>query len=281
MIRAIGFLVGAFFVAVLVYSFGSGLITYLSEPQVETAEHVFHKDPEAHNFASDGLMGKFDTAQLQRGLKVYREVCSACHSMKYLSFRNFADLGYNQDQIKALAADWTVPQPTINPETGEADTRPNISSDNLPSPFPNEVAARAANNNALPPDLSLITKARAGGAEYVRSLLLGYDEEVPARLEKEFPGSVPGPGLNYNPYFANLNIAMASPIAIDDQVTYDDGTAATREQMAEDVAAFLIWTAEPKLVERRQAGLAILIFLIIATGLAYMSYRTIWADKKH
>ncbi|MEM1132220.1 MAG: cytochrome c1 [Pseudomonadota bacterium] len=280
MIRAIATLVGVFFVGVLVYSFGTGLVTYLSEPHEETAEHVFHKHPEHYDFASDGMMGKFDTAQLQRGFKVYKEVCSACHSMKYLSFRNFADLGYNEDQIKALAAEWAIPQPSIDPETGEVTTRPNIPSDPLPSPFPNEVAARAANGNALPPDLSLITKARHDGGNYVRSLLLGY-QEPPAELAEQFPDAMPGPGLNYNPYFANLNLAMAQPIVVDDQVTYDDGTPATQEQMATDVAAFLIWAAEPKLVERRQTGLAVLIFLIIATGLAYMSYRTIWADKKH
>ncbi|MEO1046201.1 MAG: cytochrome c1 [Pseudomonadota bacterium] len=279
MIRAIATLVGVFFVGVLVYSFGSGLVAYLSEPHEETAEHVFHKEPEAHAFVSDGPMGKFDTAQLQRGLKVYKEVCSACHSMKYLSFRNFKDLGYTDDEVKTLAAEWFIPQPTVNPETGEADTRPNIPSDPLPSPFPNEVAARAANNNALPPDLSLITKAREGGAEYVRSLLLGY-EEPPAKLAEEFPDAMPGPGLNYNPYFKNLNLAMAAPIATDGQVTYDDGTEATKEQMATDVAAFLIWAAEPKLIERRQAGLWFIVFLVIATGLAYMSYRSIWADKK-
>lgn len=279
MVRLISTLVGLFFVGMLVVSFATGAVTFLTTEQVETAEHKYHKDPEAYAFASDGPLGKFDEAQLQRGLKVFQEVCAACHSMKYVSFRNFAALGYDEEQIKNLAANWPVPQPTINPETGEADTRPNLPADRLPTPFANEVAARAANNNALPPDLSLMTKARPGGAQYVRSLLLGY-QEPSEELLKEFPASAPGDGLHHNPWFANLNLAMAQPLVIPDQVTYDDGKEASVEQMATDVAAFLIWTAEPKLEERRQTGWAILAFLLIAAVLSYLSYKQIWADKK-
>lgn len=279
MVRLISTLVGIFFVGMLVFSFGSGAYVFLTTEQTETAEHKFHKDPEPYDFASDGALGQFEEAQLQRGLKVFQEVCAACHSMQYLSFRNFSALGYDEDQIKNLAANWPIPQPTINKETGETDTRPNLPADPLPMPFPNQVAARAANNNAIPPDLSLMTKARGGGAEYVRSLLLGY-QEPSEELLKEFPGSAPGDGLHHNPWFANLNLAMAQPLVIPDQVTYDDGTEATVEQMATDVAAFLIWTAEPKLEERRQTGWAVLAFLLIAAVLSYLSYKQIWADKK-
>ncbi|WP_438728930.1 cytochrome c1 [Parasphingorhabdus sp. DH2-15] len=279
MIRLISTLVGIFFVGMLLFSFGTGAGTYLTTEQLETAEHKYHKKPEAYAFASDGALGQFDEQQLQRGLKVYQEVCAACHSMKYISFRNFAALGYDEDQIKNLAANWPIPQPTVNKDTGETDTRPNLPADRLPTPFPNEVAARAANNNAVPPDLSLMTKARPGGANYVRSLLLGY-QEPSAELLAEFPDAAPGEGLHHNPWFPNLNLAMAQPLVIPDQVTYDDGTEASVEQMATDVAAFLIWTAEPKLEERRQTGWAVLAFLLIAAVLAFLSYKQIWADKK-
>jgi ubiquinol-cytochrome c reductase cytochrome c1 subunit len=207
--------------------------------------------------------------------------------MKLVAFRDFAALGYSEDQVKALAKGWKTEVPSINPETGEPATRPGIPADKIPSPFANETAARAANNNALPPDLSLITKAREGGPAYVYSLLLGYRDQAGYKNEegkellKEFPDAATPPGLHFNPWFANLNIAMANPIASDDLVTYDDGTKATRAQMAKDVSAFLTWTAEPKMENRKSAGWAALGFLLIFTILAFMSYRTIWADKKH
>jgi ubiquinol-cytochrome c reductase cytochrome c1 subunit len=184
---------------------------------------------------------------------------------------------FSEDEVKAIAKGWKTEVPSINPETGEPATRPGLPSDKIPAPFANETAARAANNNALPPDLSLMTKARHNGTAYVYSLLTGY-QPVPASLPKE---NRPGTGLHYNPYFANLNLAMAPPLTGDDQVTFDDGTKATKEQMAKDVAAFLTWTAEPKMEARKTAGWASLVFLIIFTALTYLSYRTIWADKKH
>jgi ubiquinol-cytochrome c reductase cytochrome c1 subunit len=287
MVRLVAFLVGVFFSGMLVLGLFDTVITAVKEPAQPTAEHEFHEEPLAVKFAHDGPFGKYDRGQLQRGLKVYSEVCAACHSLNLISFRNFADLGYSEDEVKALAKGWKTEVPTINPETGEPATRPGIPADKIPSPFANEVAARAANNNALPPDLSLITKAREGGAAYVYSLLVGYREQVGYKNEegeellKAFPDAATPPGLNFNPWFANLNIAMVQPIASDDQVTYDDGTKATKAQMAKDVAAFLAWTAEPKLENRKSAGWAALGFLIIFTVLAWMSYRTIWADKKH
>lgn len=269
-VRLFAFLGGLGFIAALVLAI---LTTPLkNEPN---AMYSFVKKPRQVDLPSDGPFGKFDQAQLQRGLKVYKEVCAACHSLNLVAFRNFADLGYDEGQIKALAKSMTVP--SINPETGEPSTRPGLPSDAWPSPYPNDVAARAANNGAAPPDLSLITKAREGGKDYIYSLLTGY-QAPPADLPKELQ---PTGVLQYNPYFPNLNLAMAAPLAIEGQVTYDDGTKATVDQMAKDVTAFLVWTAEPKLQERHAAGWAAIIFLLMFTTLAYMSYKTVWADKKH
>jgi ubiquinol-cytochrome c reductase cytochrome c1 subunit len=170
--------------------------------------------------------------------------------------------------------------PTIDPRTGDATTRKALPADKFPSPYANETAARAANNNAYPPDLSLITKARHSGADYTYSLLTGYQAQ-PAALLKQFPDVKTPAGLHYNPYFANLNIAMPPPIVADGQVTYADGTNATVDQMSQDVAAFLVWTAEPKLEARHRTGVAVLIFLLIATTLAYLAYRNVWAGVKH
>ena len=287
MVRLIAFLVGAFFCGMLLLGLGDTIVSAIQEPAEPTAEHEFHQKPLPEKFTFDGPLGKFDKGQLQRGLKVYKEVCSACHSLSLVSFRNFADLGYSEDEVKALAKGWTTEVPSIDPVTGEPATRPAIPADKIPSPFANEVAARAANNNALPPDLSLITKARANGPAYVYSLLMGYREQAGYKnykgeeLLKAFPDAATPPGLNFNPWFANLNIAMTEPIGADDQVTYDDGTKATKAQMAKDVAAFLAWTAEPKMENRKSAGLAALGFLLIFTVLTWMSYKSIWAGKKH
>jgi ubiquinol-cytochrome c reductase cytochrome c1 subunit len=284
MVRLGAFLVGLFMAGWLLVSAGFTTYEMITEPAKPTVEHEFHLLPKKVSFAHDGLLGKFNNQQLQRGFKVYKEVCSACHSMNLVAFRNFQDIGYSEEQIKALAKDWPTPVPSVNPDTGEVSTRPGLPTDKIPSPYPNETAARAANNNALPPDLSLITKARANGPAYVYSLLTGYTDAATYKNKegKALPAeAMPPPGLNFNPYFANLNIAMAQPLAIDDQVTYDDGTKATKDQMAKDVAAFLTWTAEPKMNERKTAGWAALIFLLVFTGLAWMSYKQVWADKKH
>jgi ubiquinol-cytochrome c reductase cytochrome c1 subunit len=287
MVRLIAFLVGAFFCMMLLVGFGDTVVSSIQQPAEPTAEHEFHQKPLAEKFTFDGPLGKFDKGQLQRGLKVYKEVCAACHSLSLVSFRNFADLGYSEEEVKAIAKGWTTEVPSIDPVTGEPATRPGIPADKIPSPFANEVAARAANNNALPPDLSLITKARANGPAYVYSLLMGYRDQAGYKNEegrellKEFPDAATPPGLNFNPWFANLNIAMAEPIGADDQVTYDDGTKATKAQMAKDVSAFLAWTAEPKMENRKSAGLAALGFLLIFTVLTWMSYKSIWAGKKH
>lgn len=273
MVRIIGFFVGLGFVAALLFSIISSLPFEAAE---ESAVEEFHKEPGALHLASDGPFGRFDKQQLQRGLQVYNEVCSACHSLRLVAFRDIAALGYDEGQVKTFAASHEVP--SLDPDTGEPATRPGLPQDDFPSPYPNEIAARSANNNALPPDLSLITKNREGGAEYIHALLTGY-RKVPANLPEE---NRPATGLHYNPYFANLNLAMPAPLTSEGQVTYAPGNPKpTVDQMSQDVSAFLVWTAEPKLEARRATGWAVLVFLLIFTVLTYLSYRQIWADKKH
>ena len=268
MVKPIAFLVGLVLaVAALVAAF----IPRDAAP--EDLTHKYHLEPREVSWQNDGMFGTFDRAQLQRGYQVYKEVCAACHSLKHVSFRDLTDLGFTIPEVKALAK--ASDQPSIDEKTGEVNTRKGIPADYLPSPYPNDVAARAANNNALPPDLSLITKAREEGPRYVYSLLTGFNHKVPKDWQ------VPT-GLHYNPYFANLNIAMPPPLTADGQVTYADGQPKpTVDQMAKDVAAFLTWTAEPKLENRKRGGIAVELFLIALAAFAYMTYRRVWADQKH
>ena len=278
--------IGAVFAAVLLISFFSNLATYFQNPPAPLASDEFHKEHKELALSSDGPMGKFDKRQLQRGFQVYSEVCSACHSLKRVSFRDLERLGYNEAEIKKIASDWKTQVPSINPDTGEPATRKALPSDNFPAPFANETAARAANNNALPPDLSLMTKAREGGAAYIYSLLTGYANQEGYRNEKgeellkKFPDAKTPEGLHFNPYFANLNIAMPPPLTSNGQVTFADGTPSTVDQMAKDVAAFLVWTAEPNLESRHAAGLAVSIFLLVASILGYLAYQQIWYEAK-
>ena len=222
------------------------------------------------SWPTDGLFGTFDRAGVQRGFQVYREVCSACHGLQYVAFRTLGDLGYTPDQVKAIAAEYTV---TDGPnDQGEMFERPAIASDRVPGPYPNEAAAAAANGGRAPPDLSLMVKARMGGQSYVYSILTGY-EDPPADFEMP-------PSGYYNAYFPGRVIAMPPPLN-PDQVSYADGTSATVEQMAADVAQFLAWTAEPKLEARKQTGLKVILFLIVLIGLTYALKRKIWADVPH
>ncbi|MFN3515811.1 MAG: cytochrome c1 [Novosphingobium sp.] len=269
MIRIFSLAVGAFFSLALLLAFGTGAYSYITEPPAKTAEKLYHKHPKALSLPSDGIFGRFDEAQLQRGYAVYSNVCAACHSLSQVAYRDLAAIGYNEAEIKAIAAKATIN--AKDPLTGELKDRPGLPSDKFP---PVVYAGKGA-----PPDLSLITKARHKGPAYVYSLLTGYEDQ-PAALVKQFPDAKTPDGMHYNPYFAALNIAMANPLASDGLVTYSDGTEATREQMAKDVAAFLVWTAEPELEQRHQTGLMWIGFLLFATALAYMSYRNIWADKK-
>ncbi len=217
-----------------------------------------------------GVLGTFDRAQLQRGYQVYTEACSACHGLRYVAFRNLEALGFSEPEVRAIARQRQIAD--LDPNTGEEITRPGLPSDHFPSPYPNETAARAANNNAYPPDLSLIVSARAGGQKYIYSLLTGYQ---PAP-----PGFQVTPGLHYNPYFHSVQIAMPPPL-MPGRVEYADGTEATVEQMAADVTAFLRWAAEPELEARRRMGLATIGFLIILSVLAYATYRRVWAGVPH
>ncbi|PZW48159.1 ubiquinol-cytochrome c reductase cytochrome c1 subunit [Humitalea rosea] len=222
--------------------------------------------PEVH-FSFDGIFGSFDRAAAQRGLQVYKEVCSTCHSMHLLSYRNLVDLGLTPEQAGAVAASFTV---TDGPnDEGAMFERPGRLADRFRRPYPNDNAARASNNGALPPDLSVITKAREGGAEYIHALLTGFRDPP--------PGFVMGSGMNYNAYFPGHQIAMPN-ILNPDQVAYGDQTPATVDQMARDVATFLTWAAEPELEQRRAMGVKIILFLIVLAGLTYALKRKIWAD---
>lgn len=273
MIRILSILVGLFFTAALAWSLLWDTVQLGKDGLPHTAAHEFGKshDLKPLKLASDGPFGKFDKTQLQRGFAVYQNVCSSCHSLSLVSYRNLAALGYDEDEVKAIAAKATIN--AKDPLTGEMKDRPGMPADK----FPPVVYGGVGN----PPDLSLITKSRHGGGAYVYSLLTGYEATQPAELLKKFPDAKTGKDLHYNPYFANLNIAMAPPLTGEGQVTYSDGTPATVDQMAQDVSAFLVWTAEPMKQKRNQTGLWWILFLVFATTLGYLSYRNIWAGKKH
>jgi len=216
-----------------------------------------------------GLFGKFDRGSLQRGYQVYTEVCSSCHSMKYVSYRNLAEKGgpeFTQEQAKAIAASFEV---TDGPnEDGEMFTRPGKLSDKFVMPYENVKAAQAANGGAYPPDMSVLVKARGGGANYIYSLLQGY-EDPPT-------GMILDDGVYYNKYMYGNKIKMANQLS-DGLVEYSDGTKATVEQMSKDVTTFLMWTAEPHLEARHQMGFKVIVYLIILTVLVYFSMKRIWS----
>ncbi|USI72257.1 cytochrome c1 [Sphingomonas morindae] len=273
-------IIGLGFVLALAFAFFTPRDPVTMLPSVSVARGGFHEEPRDIHYSFAGPFGRYDNRQLQRGFQVYKEVCSACHSMRLVAFRDLEQIGFSKPEVKAIAKNWAVETPSINPDTGEPATRKPLPSDTIPPPYPNETAARAANNNALPPDMSLLAKAREGGPAYIASLVTGY-AAVPAAMHRKFPDFQVPAGLHYNPYFANLTIAMPPPLAADGQVSYSDGTKASKEQMAEDVSAFLMWAAEPKLDNRKRTGVAVVLYLLIATGLAYAAYRNIWAGKKH
>lgn len=211
----------------------------------------------------DGAFGTFDRAALQRGYQVYKEVCASCHAMKFVTFRTLTDIGFSEPEVKALAAQYEFP---MIDDSGDTVMRKGLPSDHFPSPYPNDQAAKASNGGALPPDLSLMAKARVGGPDYIHAILIGYTEP-PA-------GFVLNPGANYNAYFAGHQIAMPKPLN-EDQVTYADGTKATVDQMSRDVSTFMMWAAEPKLEERKRTGVKVMAFLGILTVFLYLSYRRV------
>jgi len=216
-----------------------------------------------------GLTGKFDRASLQRGFQVYKEVCSSCHSVQYLSYRNLGELGgpeFSEAEVKAIAASIEIDD---GPDSqGEMFTRPGRPSDKFKSPYPNVNASTAANGGAYPPDMSVLVKARPGGSNYIYSVLMGY-EEPPA-------GMVLDDGVYYNKYMIGNKIKMSAPLS-EDIVEYSDGTNATVDQMAKDVTTFLSWTAEPELEERHKTGVKVIIYLILLTILVYLSMKKIWS----
>jgi len=255
--------------------------------------------PEPHHFSFDGPLGSYDMGAVQRGFQVYSQVCSTCHSLEHLAYRNLGEPGgpfalyrvrnhetgemenrvglpagehgeyvdvVNNPYVRAIAAGFQVPD--IDQATGETTQRPARISDHFRRPFANEYAARAANNGALPPDFSSIVNARAGGAGYVRSLLLGYTGEQR--------------GTQYvNNHFAGHLISMPPPLAADGLVTYSDGTRATREQMATDVSNFLEWAADPHMEARKSMGVQVLVFLLVLAGLLYLAYKAVWRGQSH
>jgi ubiquinol-cytochrome c reductase cytochrome c1 subunit len=238
---------------------------FAASPGAQAAGEAVHF-PDA-GFSFNNTFGTFDRASAQRGFQVYQQVCSSCHAAHLLSYRNLQALGLTEAQVAAIASQVQV-QDGPNDE-GQMFERPGRPSDRFRSPFPNQQAARAANNGAYPPDLSVIVKARADGANYLYALLTGY-EDPPA-------GFALGDGMNYNRYFPGHQIAMARPLN-PDQVEFADNTPATIENMARDVTTFLAWAAEPELEERRAMGIKIIVFLVILAGLAYAVKRKVWAN---
>lgn len=222
---------------------------------------------EAQEWSFTGPFGTFDRPAVHRGLQVYREVCASCHSLALIAFRNLASLGYSSEEIRAIASEYEV-EDGPNDE-GEMYTRPARPSDHFPPPYPNEQAARAANGGAYPPDLSLITKARKGGADYVYALLTGYREEPPEGVEVM-------EGMYYNKAFPGHQIAMPPPLGGED-VEFADGTAPTLEQEAHDVVTFLAWAAQPELEQRKRMGVKVMLFLVVFTGMLYAVKKKIWS----
>jgi ubiquinol-cytochrome c reductase cytochrome c1 subunit len=225
------------------------------------------KHPKQVDWAFDGVFGRFDKPAIQRGLQVYKEVCAACHSLQRVPFRTLTGAGFSEAEVKSLAATYTV---TDGPnDSGEMFERAGRPSDMIPAPYANEQAARAANNGAYPPDLSLIVKARHDGANYLYSLLTGY-ENAPAEVEVPL-------GKYFNSYMPGHVIAMPPPLNSEGQVEYQDGTTATVDQMARDVTAFLQWSAEPEMEVRKRMGLKVILFLVVMTAFFYVAKKRIWS----
>ena len=221
------------------------------------------------DWSFNGVSGKFDRASIQRGFLVYKEVCSSCHSIKNISFRNLKEIGFNDEEVKAIASNYTIKDGPN--EEGDFFDRNGVISDYFPPPYLNDNAAKYANNGALPIDLSVIIKARKDGANYMYSLLTGYSEDQ-ENLKLE-------PGTYYNKYFYDNKIAMPPPF-VEDQVLYLDGTKATVKQMAKDVTHFLHWCSEPEMEKRKALGIKVMLFLLIAAIICYFANKRIWKKAK-
>ncbi|WP_440959109.1 cytochrome c1 [Oceanicaulis sp. LC35] len=252
----------------------------LSTPAALAAGEQHH--PEEHDWSWEGPFGTYDKGELQRGFLVYQQVCSACHSMNQLHIRNLGEEGgpffseefpnpNDNPIVRAIAAEYIVEDGPD--ELGDMFERPGRPSDRFPNPFANPQQAAASNGGAIPPDFSVIIKARHSGPEYIRSLLLGYDHEAPHDVNV-------APGQYYNPYFPGGLLAMP-PQLQDGLVEYADGTEATTEQMAHDVVTFLTWASEPHMNVRKKMGLMVMIYLLVLAGLLYAAYRQVWSNVKH
>ena len=242
------------------------LIFLLPLKTLQTAEMT---EPIKVDWSFKGLTGTFDRASLQRGFQVYKEVCSSCHSMQYLSYRNLGEPGgpeFTEQEVKAIASSFEIQD---GPDSqGEMFTRPGRPSDKFKNPYPNVQAATAANGGAYPPDMSVLVKARKGGANYIYSVLVGYEDPPPGVTLDE--------GVYYNKYMVGNKIKMPNNL-IDGLVEYSDGTSSTVDQMAKDVTTFLAWAAEPELEERHRTGVKVIIYLILLTILVYLSMKKIWS----
>ena len=259
------------------FALSAGLVLGLAfaTPAFAAGEQAPLKDV---HFSFEGPLGTYNRADLQHGFQVYKEVCSACHSLNRVAFHTLSEPGgpeFSDAQMKAIAAGYNIVSgPNDKGETvddkGNALTKPGTPADHFPPPAPNEAAQRAMNGGALPPDLSLIEKARAGGPQYVYSLITAFDEKPPAGFKVT-------DGKYYNPYFLGWNISMPKPLT-DNQVTFVDGAPAKIADEAYAVVTFLAWTSEPHLEDRHRIGLGVMIFLIVLSGLLYLSYRRVWKD---
>ena len=277
-------------VAVAAGAAGTRAIAAEEAHNVANPTHFPIDEPKEMDWSFTGPFGTYDKAQLQRGLKVYKEVCSACHSMNLVAFRTLSDLGYSDAQIKTLSAEYTIHDGPN--DAGDMFDRPGKPSDYFPAPFANEAAAAASNGGAAPPDMSLLAKARgvergfpqfvfdiftqydAGGPDYIHSLLTGYDQTPPA-------GMVIPEGTHYNPYFmSGVSLKMPKPLS-DGQVTYDDGAPQTVDQYSRDVSAFLAWAAEPHMEDRKKTGFRVLVFLLLFGALVYLTKRKVWEGVAH
>ena len=245
--------------AILSAAFALGLA---GAAQASEAVHIPKQE-----WPHSGVFGTIDKASAQRGFQIFKEVCATCHSAKLVPIRTLAGIGFNEDELKAIAAGYEV-QAGPN-DAGEMFMRPGIPADRFPSPFPNDNAARAANNGALPPDLSLMAKARVGGEDYLYAFLTGFEENPPE-------GVTLMPGMNYNKYFPGHQVGMPN-ILMPDGVTYADGTPATVQQQAHDVTTFLTFIAEPHMDARKQMGVKVILFLIVLAGLMYATKRKLWS----
>lgn len=264
----------------------------LTAPRPAAAQEHDSIQPPQLKWSFAGPLGKFDRAQLQRGFKVYREVCANCHSLSMIAFHNLAEPGgpeFSAAQVQSLAAEYKIKDGPN--DQGEMFDRPGRPADYFPPPFANDQAARATNGGALPPDMSVLAKARTyergfprfiidalpffqyqeQGVDYIAALLKGY--------EKPPQGMQMAPGMQYNMYFPGHGIAMSAPIS-DGQVTFDDGSPATLDQYSRDIAAFLMWTAEPHLEDRKRIGFQVMVYLLLLAGLLYFTKKKVWAEVK-